>query len=57
MNGENLRESARRPFIDVAQTCIRGALIYLDQGAGEVTQSSLGLPFLLGEGTVNVCLL
>ena len=44
-----LLDAARRPFVDVAQEYISGSLVYLDQGAGEVAHSSLGLPFLLGE--------
>ena len=44
-----LLDAARRPFVDVAQECLSGSLVYLDQGAGEVAHSSLGLPFLLGE--------
>ena len=50
MNDEALYDSSRRPFIDnVAHICLKGALIYLDQGAGEVVHTSLGLQFLFGE--------
>ena len=49
MNDDSLYDSARRPFIDVAHTCLKGSLIYLDQGAGEVAHTSLGLQFLFGE--------
>eukprot|EP00959_Pyramimonas_sp_CCMP1952_P237668 4966558-Pyramimonas_sp.AAC.1 len=34
---------------------LAGALVYLDEGAGEAAHFSLGLRYLLGLGVVNVC--
>jgi hypothetical protein len=49
----NLLEVCRRPWVDLAPE-ICEALVYLDAGAGEVVHLSLGLPFLLGECTLNI---
>eukprot|EP00798_Chlamydomonas_sp_ICE-L_P013375 gene13375-19220_t len=51
---ESLLECAKRPYLDVAPE-ISGALFYLDAGAAEHAQLSLGLPFLFGLGATNVC--
>ena len=34
---------------------LAGALVYLDEGAGEAAHFTLGLRYLLGLGVVNVC--
>lgn len=54
MADELLRDSARRPFVDVAQTYLKDSIVYLDHGAGELAHTSLGLPFLLGENYIGL---
>jgi hypothetical protein len=44
---ESLIEIARRPFLEMAPD-LAGALVYLDAGAAEVAQLSLGPAFLFG---------
>jgi hypothetical protein len=44
---DNVIDAARQPFLDVAAD-IHGSLVYLDAGASEVAQLSLGRSFLLG---------
>lgn len=44
---DSVIDASRKPFLDVA-TDISGSLVYLDAGAAEVTQLSLGPAFLLG---------
>lgn len=44
---EPLSEIVKQPFLDVAAD-IAGALVYLDDGAGEVAHLSLGASFLFG---------
>lgn len=51
---DSVIDASRKPFLDVA-TDISGSLVYLDAGAAEVTQLSLGPAFLLGLGATNVC--
>ncbi len=41
---------ARRPFLDIAAD-VAGAIFYLDAGASEVAQLSLGSAFLWGKCT------
>lgn len=43
-----LTEVVQRSLLELADS-LRGALLYLDEGAGEVAQTTLGLPLLLGE--------
>jgi hypothetical protein len=45
---DSVIDASRKPFLDVA-TDISGSLVYLDAGAAEVPQLSLGPAFLLGE--------
>eukprot|EP00879_Flechtneria_rotunda_P025718 GHRR01027357.1.p1 GENE.GHRR01027357.1~~GHRR01027357.1.p1 ORF type:complete len:379 (+),score=125.42 GHRR01027357.1:574-1710(+) len=51
---DNLLEAMRKPFLDVA-TDIHASIVYLDAGAAEVAQLSLGPGFLLGLGAANIC--
>lgn len=44
---DSVIDAARQPFLDVAAD-IHGSLVYLDAGASEVAQLSLGPSFLLG---------
>jgi hypothetical protein len=44
---ESVIDAARQPFLDVAAD-IHGSLVYLDAGASEAAQLSLGPSFLLG---------
>lgn len=48
---ESLLEVAKRPLLDVAAE-VSGALVYLDQGAGEFAHLSLGPAFLFGKLTL-----
>ncbi|GBG82681.1 hypothetical protein CBR_g35046 [Chara braunii] len=50
----DLIEESRRPFFDVAPDIV-GALVYLDDGAGELAHFNLGLPFLYGMGVRGIC--
>lgn len=45
---DNVLDAMRKPFLDAA-TDIHGAIVYLDAGAAEVVQLSLGPAFLFGE--------
>jgi hypothetical protein len=45
---DSVIDASRKPFLDVA-TDVSGSLVYLDAGAAEVAQLSLGPAFLLGE--------
>eukprot|EP00198_Chlamydomonas_reinhardtii_P007980 XP_001697317.1 predicted protein [Chlamydomonas reinhardtii] len=47
-------EAIQRPVLELAEN-LQGALLYLDAGAGEIAQTTLGLPFLFGLGVSNVC--
>ncbi|KAG2500834.1 hypothetical protein HYH03_001596 [Edaphochlamys debaryana] len=47
-------EVIQRPVLEVAES-LQGVLLYLDAGAGEIAQTTLGLPFLLGLGVSHVC--
>lgn len=49
----DLIECARRSFVEVAAD-IAGALVYLDEGVGEVVHFAAGAGFLLGLGARNV---
>jgi hypothetical protein len=49
---DSIIDASRKPFLDVA-TDISGSLVYLDAGAAEVAQLSLGPAFLLGEQLLN----
>ena len=40
-------EIIQGPVLELAES-LQGALLYLDAGAGEIAQTTLGLPFLLG---------
>lgn len=52
---ESLIDAARQPFLDLAAD-IHGSLVYLDAGAAEVAELTLGPAFLLG-ACLNRCLL
>ncbi|PNH13011.1 hypothetical protein TSOC_000024 [Tetrabaena socialis] len=54
MEGPNMIEAIQRPVLELAEV-LDGALLYLDAGAGEIAQTTLGLPFLLGLGVSHVC--
>jgi hypothetical protein len=43
----SLIDAARQPFLDLAAD-IHGSLVYLDAGAAEVAELTLGPAFLLG---------
>jgi hypothetical protein len=45
---DNIIEAIRQPLLDVA-TEIHGSIVYLDAGAAEVAQLSLGPAFLFGK--------
>lgn len=45
---DNVIDAMRKPFLDSA-TIIQGSIVYLDAGASEVVQLSLGPAFLFGE--------
>ncbi|KAG2423910.1 hypothetical protein HXX76_014963 [Chlamydomonas incerta] len=47
-------EAIQRPVLELAES-LQGTLLYLDAGAGEIAQTTLGLPFLFGLGVSNVC--
>ena len=49
----DLVDLARRPFADVAHA-ISGAVVYMDEGAGECAHHAAGAGFILGLGAVNV---
>lgn len=44
---DNVIDAMRQPFLDIA-TDVHGSIVYLDAGAAEVAQLSLGPAFLLG---------
>jgi hypothetical protein len=44
---DSLLDVARQPFLDLASD-IHGSLVYLDAGAAEVAELTLGPAFLLG---------
>lgn len=44
---DSLIDAARQPFLDLAAD-IHGSLVYLDAGAAEVAELTLGPAFLLG---------
>jgi hypothetical protein len=44
---ESLLDAARQPFLDLAAD-VHGSLVYLDPGAAEVAELTLGPAFLLG---------
>lgn len=44
---DSLIDAARQPFLDLAAD-IHGSLVYLDAGAAEVAELTLGPVFLLG---------
>lgn len=44
---DSVIDAIRKPFLDIA-TDISGSIVYLDAGAAEVAQLSLGPAFLLG---------
>lgn len=52
---DSLIDAARQPFLDVAAD-IHGSLVYLDAGAAEVAELTLGPAFLLGRCMVYVML-
>ncbi|GLC33675.1 hypothetical protein PLESTB_000102500 [Pleodorina starrii] len=47
-------EVIQGPVLELAES-LQGSLLYLDAGAGEIAQTTLGLPFLLGLGVSHVC--
>lgn len=47
---ESLLDVARQPFLELAAD-IHGSLVYLDAGAAEVAELTLGPAFLLGAST------
>jgi hypothetical protein len=49
---DSLIDAARQPFLELAAD-IHGSLVYLDGGAAEVAELTLGPAFLLGEWTCN----
>lgn len=49
----DLVEEARRPFAEAA-TDINGALVYMDEGAGEAAHFACGAGFLFSLGALNV---
>ena len=51
--GVDLVEEARRSFADVAAD-INGALVYMDEGAGEAAHFACGASFLFSLGALNV---
>lgn len=45
---DSVIDAMRKPFLDLAAD-IHGAVVYLDSGASEIVQLSLGPAFLLGK--------